>query len=202
MEALFDQTSSLFVNKHQDTISMSTNFVEEKKQIELLDSSSHDENDSLEVPKSNLFILSHSASGGNLVRILDEYLQKTSDELSGMNESEQLVLTYKNHRIRSIAFTDSTHNIQWVKSENAVLKSFLQCEKSCVYIKSSNVRTDDNWKDRCAGDEVDTDHFWKHRFGTIKTLYAGTHEHSLINHTAERYIWDHFLKSLPSSEIM
>ena len=54
------------------------------------------------------------------------------------------------------------------------------------------MRTDYNWDKRKPGEVAETDSFWHHRFGSIRTLYAGTHEHSLINHTAQDIIWKHF----------
>jgi len=39
---------------------------------------------------------------------------------------------------------------------------------------------------------VSTDQFWEHRFGKIKTLWAGTPDHSLSNYAGRNAIWGHF----------
>ena len=40
--------------------------------------------------------------------------------------------------------------------------------------------------------EADTDRFWQHRFGRIRTLWAGTADHALSNWAGHESIWDHF----------
>jgi hypothetical protein len=61
----------------------------------------------------------------------------------------------------------------------------------CVYFRCANPR-DSQWYIHAAGDPVQTDNFWKHRFGSIRTLWAGTDEHSLTNWFAHAKIWEHF----------
>ena len=130
--------------------------------------------------KRALYIVAHSASGSQLVRYM-------LDRVHGY-------LPY----LRAIAFTDSTHNIQWTR-KNAALQSLLGSKK-CVYFRSASKNHDDLWHSRKAGEVVETDSFWEHRFGGIRTMYAGTHEHSLMNWFAHFHIWDHFDEHLPTKE--
>mmetsp|Transcript_15196 Transcript_15196/g.32982 ORF Transcript_15196/g.32982 Transcript_15196/m.32982 type:complete len:634 (+) Transcript_15196:37-1938(+) len=138
----------------------------------------------------SIYILAHSASGGQLVRHL--------------REDPTLLPS-----IRAIAFTDSTHNVQWCKHDRT-LQDFLQ-RKNCVYLRSNDVRSSQSCvrvssrgKDimcdcvtcvsnkKTAGMEADTDNFWEHRFGRIKTVWAGTADHALSNWAGHSSIWDHF----------
>lgn len=128
--------------------------------------------------KRALYIVAHSASGSQLVRYM-------LDRVHGY-------LPY----LRAIAFTDSTHNIQWTR-KNAALQNLLGSKK-CVYFRSASKAHDDLWESRKAGETVETDSFWDHRFGGIKTLWAGTEEHSLMNWFAHVHIWDHFDQHLNS----
>lgn len=137
-------------------------------------------------PSHSIYILAHSASGGQLVRHL--------------REDPALLPS-----IRAIAFTDSTHNVQWCKS-NPSLKEFLQM-KNCVYLRTSDVRStsSNSTRSMCidekgAGKVADTDQFWEHRFGGIRTLWAGTAEHSLSNYAGHESIWDHFDEHASSEE--
>lgn len=139
---------------------------------------------------SSIYILAHSASGGQLVRHL--------------REDPSLLPT-----IRAIAFTDSTHNVQWCK-EDPSLMQFLST-KNCIYLRSNDVRSSQSCihvssrgKDiacqcvnckhnrKSAGVVADTDSFWQHRFGPIRTLWAGTADHALSNWAAHDHIWLHF----------
>ena len=141
---------------------------EERKEISSLDQSPL-------LEQKNLFVLSHSQSGAQLIRYL-------------LTKSEWYL-----PRIRAIAFTDSTHNIQWTKRNNQeALKKLLESDE-CVYFKRSDQNIDHILNPLSSiGEVVDTDKFWKHRFGKIKTLCAGTSEHSLTNWFARYHIWDHF----------
>lgn len=125
--------------------------------------------------KKNLYVLSHSHSGSQFVRYL-------------LNKAEW----YLPH-IRAIAFTDSTHNIQWTKRKNQeALKKLLESDE-CIYFKRSDQNIDHVLNPLSSiGEVVDTDEFWKHRFGKIQTLCAGTSEHSLTNWFPRNHIWDHF----------
>lgn len=139
---------------------------------------------------TSIYILAHSASGGQLVRHL--------------REDPSLLPT-----IKAIAFTDSTHNVQWCKDHSSLMQ-FLSAQ-NCVYLRSNDVRAsqscinvssrgkdiacqcincEDNRKN--AGLVADTDSFWEHRFGKIRTLWAGTADHALSNWAAHDSIWLHF----------
>ena len=52
---------------------------------------------------------------------------------------------------------------------------------------------------RDAGKEMETDHFWRHQFGEIWTLWAGTAGNSLSNWAGHKSIWDHFDEQHASS---
>jgi hypothetical protein len=124
----------------------------------------------------DLFVLSHSQSGAQLARYL-------------LDKAEFYI-----PHLRAVAFTDSTHNIQWAKTKNFhELKDFLESD-DCVYFRCSKGHSNDPLLNPLTslGEEVDTDDFWKHRFGNIRTLCAGTSEHSLTNWFARCHIWEHF----------
>ena len=124
----------------------------------------------------NIYVLAHSAAGGQIVRYL-------------LEKNQGVLLS----RIRSIAFTDSTHSVQWLK-KHPHISSLIQSSKA-VYFRSANPMRDDGFENAKPGDECPQDHFWTHRFGKIKTVWAGTTEHSLTNWTARVPIWEHFDKS-------
>lgn len=122
-----------------------------------------------------LVYLCHSASGGHMAR----YLLQTPEER---------ILD-----IQAVAFTDSTHSVQWAKT-NKVLMDLLQSQK-CIYFRSSREQDgvgENKWYLHAAGEPVQTDSFWVHRFGNIRTLWAGTNEHSLTNWYAHAKIWEHY----------
>jgi len=144
--------------------------------------SNKDSKETTEAAKDHLYVLAHSAAGAQLVQYLNQ------------KENETLL-----QRINAVAFTDSTHNIQWTK-DNHQLQSLLQ-SKNCLYFKSSNPHRDDDWDKTVAGESVRVDDFWRHRFGGIRTLWAGTHEHSLTNYFARHHIWDHFDVVTPFSYV-
>ena len=156
----------------------------EEKNEEVITTTTTTTEQSTTLKQRNMFVLSHSHSGAQFVRYL-------------LNKSDR----YLPH-IRAIAFTDSTHNIQWTKTTNQEgLRHLLESDK-CVYFK----RSDEGTKQILApltsiGRVINTDDFWKHRFGKIKTLCAGTSEHSLTNYFAKCLIWAHFDKYLPSTEM-
>ena len=132
--------------------------------------------------QQNLYVLSHSQSGAQFVRHL-------------LNKAE----CYLPH-IGAIAFTDSTHNIQWTKRNNLeALKNLLECEKSLYFRRSDKTADYILNPFSSIGQVVDTDEFWKHRFGKIKTLCAGTSEHSLTNWFVRSHVWDHFDRFLVSN---
>jgi len=89
-------------------------------------------------------------------------------------------------RVQAIALTDSNHNINWTKKSPAVMEFFTGPRS--LYIKSHKVHE----KAKKLGEVHHDCQFWKHRFGNIKTLWAGTHEHALTNYTGRFPIWEHF----------
>jgi hypothetical protein len=141
------------------------------------------ENNAKEEEEEDVYILAHSMAGSQLVRFLHDntFLQDTNtwDEL-------QAGSTFLN-QIKAIAFTDSNHNVNWVK-QNPPVTNLLVGEAS-LYIRSHKVH-DSNPK--VLGQLQEDCEFWKHRFGGIKTIWGGTSEHALTNYTGFTYIWDHF----------
>jgi len=125
----------------------------------------------------DLLVISHSASGGHLARYL---LDRPDDSLS---------------QFRAVAFTDSTHNIQWAKTKDRpALYDYLESDR-CVYFRSSEVRENhenSKWYLHSPGEPIKTDTFWQRRFGKIKTYWAGTNEHSMTNWYSHASIWRHF----------
>lgn len=104
----------------------------------------------------SIYVLAHSAAGGQLVRyLLDQ--QQGAPLLS---------------RIRCITFTDSTHSIQWLKASHPHISSMIQ-SSNALYVRSANIMRDDDWENASPGDECPRDKFWSHRFGDIKTVWAG-----------------------------
>eukprot|EP00985_Skeletonema_marinoi_P008282 scaffold3712_cov145-Skeletonema_marinoi.AAC.4 len=124
----------------------------------------------------HIYVLAHSAAGGQLVRYL-------------LDKNQCTLLP----RIRSITFTDSTHSVQWLK-KHPNISSLIQSSRA-LYVRSANPMRDDGWENAQPGDECDKDHFWSHRFGKIKTVWAGTTDHSLTNWAARAPIWEHFDKN-------
>lgn len=178
-------------NAHGDRVGMVT-FEKSMKHIfrrweseedEKVEKAGLDDSIPTEKPNKNLYVLSHSQSGAQLVR----YLLKRSE--------------YYLPRICAIAFTDSTHNIQWTKRNNQEgLKSLLESDE-CIYFKRSE-ETIEHALDPLStiGQTVDTDDFWKHRFGEINTRCAGTSDHSLTNWFARDHIWDHFDQAMVTNK--
>ena len=103
------------------------------------------------LPEGAIDVLAHSAAGGQLVR----YFMQREDF----------------SRIRGVAFTDSTHSVQWLK-KHAQLSSFVQ-SPNALYVKSANPMRDHGWKQASAGDACPRDDFWIHRFGSVRTVWAG-----------------------------
>ncbi|KAL3909040.1 MAG: hypothetical protein SGARI_002793 [Bacillariaceae sp.] len=124
------------------------------------------------------YILAHSMAGSQLARYLLHQAQRT-----GRSATKPSLLP----RIKAIAFTDSNHNIQWTKNHEDI--TALLEGPSSIYFKSHKQHDEPK---RLGELQTDDCQFWKHRFGTVKTMWAGTHEHALTNYTAREYIWDHF----------
>ena len=141
-------------------------------------SSWHSSSYAFDSSRGPVFILAHSASGGKLVVSLLE------------GKARRYLLP----RIGGVVFTDSTHNIQWCSGVQRVW-DLLESQK-CLYIRSNEVRSSSSWRDgdetRRAGEEVNVDTFWEHRFGTIRTVWAETADHSLMNMKSAGIIWSHF----------
>ncbi|CAB9516422.1 Mpv17 / PMP22 family [Seminavis robusta] len=160
-------------NAHGDRLGMVTF---EKSMTKLFPSPCHEKN-------PDVYVLSHSASGSHFVRhILDGKFQQPL------------------RHIRAIAFTDSTHNIQWPRQKgNQELVHLLESDTS-IYFRCATAGTSENWSLHHAGQEASTDQFWRHRFGMVKTCWAGTKEHSLTNWFALTFIWEHFDRFLNPEE--
>lgn len=119
---------------------------------------------------STIDLLLHSASGGHYARTLLE------DDTTTTN----------NCPFRRVVFTDSTHNIQWMK-HRPCLAAALQDPTRVLYVRSSSSTPFPS-----AGTPAPTDTMWRHRFGTIPTVWAGTQHHALTNWSAHTVIWDFF----------
>ena len=136
------------------------------------------------------YFLAHSAAGGYLVR----YLLKLDDSCE---EKKQQFLS-KN--LQAIAFSDSTHNVQWANKHHKILYDFLQSSK-CLYIRNDQIRSSEFMSDHdnkyTPGEiVVDKDYFWHRRFGQIPTVWAGTTHHSLVCTVALKVIWKLFDEQL------
>jgi len=132
--------------------------------------------------EESIYFLAHSVSGSQLSTYL-------------MTEGGHTM-----PRIKSLVFTDSTHNIKWFekKEEHSKISLLFQSSAS-LYVRSSNRDRDENCEKHKAGDECDTDQYWKHRFGDVKTIWAGTEDHSLTNWAAHSQIWTHFDRILSNN---
>jgi len=139
----------------------------------------------------DVYVLAHSMAGAQLTRFLIDKLSTTStseaDADTSNDQTAAAVSFFQN--IRAVAFTDSNHNINWTKQKGvpAALTDFL-VGPACLYIKSHKVH--ENAK--ALGERHHDCQFWKHRFGNIRTLWAGTREHALTNFAARHHIWEHF----------
>jgi len=129
---------------------------------------------------SSLYVLAHSASGSHLAQHL-------------MHDGSYIMRS-----LRAVVFTDSNHSVQWFKKHREV-SSFFQSPSS-LYIRTANEYRDCDWEKGVLGELCKTDQVWKHRFGDIRTIWAGTKDHSLGNWTAHSFIWEHFDKHLGCNE--
>lgn len=120
-----------------------------------------------------LYILAHSAAGGYLVRYL---LDKHDPKING------------------IVFTDSTHRIAWAR-RNRNLEAFLQSPR-CLYIRNNALGNpfalENANSDRLPGELAITNEWWEQRFGTIRTVWGGTVDHSALCWKARDVIWNFF----------
>ena len=165
------------------------------------DDNGTEKNDNGGAPNA-VYVLAHSMAGSQLVRYLlrksEQEQQHAGDENTNANRGEdddqqQLQQQQQENiadrylsQINSVAFTDSNHNINWVKKKLPNVCRFLQSPK-CLYIKSHKVHE----KQKYLGELHHDCEYWKHRFGTIKTIWAGTKEHALTNYTSRHHILDH-----------
>ncbi|KAL3928202.1 MAG: hypothetical protein SGBAC_012750 [Bacillariaceae sp.] len=145
--------------------------------------------------EEDVYILAHSMAGSQIVRFLhnktfDKNTIPPKEGKAAIPDTSQEFQTQsgKNllNQVKAFAFTDSNHNINWTK-HNRPLKDLIEGPSS-LYIKSHKVHEDD----KKLGELHHDCDFWKHRFGNIKTIWGGTHEHALTNFTGMQYIWDHF----------
>ena len=188
-----------------------------------------------------IYVLAHSASGAQFVRYFRDHSpsrhqaqQVQPDE--NANAEDLLITPALISRIRAVAFTDSTHNIQWTKKDSAhkhlenmlegdatlyvrvepegsgglgvapssVRKNASSGRKSLRKSKSQEEEESEDDEDDpasirqavvprdTAGQDADTDQYWEHRFGSVRTVWAGTADHSLTNWAAHDSIWEHF----------
>jgi hypothetical protein len=127
-----------------------------------------------------IYILAHSAAGGYLVRYLAD-----------PNIDNQL---WK-HIIKAIVFTDSTHRIAWARhAKDPQLDQFLQQATTALYIRNNSLGNPFSFQNnnihKQAGEEATTDTWWEQRFGTIRTVWGGTTDHSKVCWTSRHVIWD------------
>ena len=147
-----------------------------------------------------IYVVAHSMAGAQLVRFLHKHessLHGTKEQSTmSKGESKDAAASSSSssdsdtqsflRKIKAVAFTDSNHNINWTKNTPSVTN--LLVGPSCLYIKSHKIHDEP----KALGEPHHDCEFWRHRFGAIKTMWAGTHEHALTNYTARYHIWDHF----------
>lgn len=145
------------------------------------------EQDGSEEIENGVYIIAHSMAGAQIVRYLngDKQVGAAANSNGGSEDGERVALL---RQIKAVVFTDGNHNINWTKKTNPELTAMLQ-GPSALYVKSHKLHQDDPKE---LGSLHHDCEFWKHRFGSIRTIWAGTHEHALTNFTARNYIWDHF----------
>lgn len=125
----------------------------------------------------DVYMVIHSAAGSHVQRLLLD----TPDSI-------EIHLP----QIKAVALTDSTHNLQWSKKQQC-WHDFWESER-CIYFKSAQAMRDavgNRWYLHAAGKPIQTDSFWKHRFGKIQTCWAGTDVHSMTNWFAHQPMWKH-----------
>ena len=157
----------------------------------------HDQHNGDEDHSTGLYVLAHSMAGSQLVRFLHNKTTTSSfrkDQLNGAITGNSAAGFSFLKQIKAVAFTDSNHNINWTKDNPPVTD--LLVGPSSLYIKSHRVHEDA----KILGQAHHDCHYWKRRFGDIKTIWAGTNEHALTNFAARQYIWDHFDDFLDEEE--
>ena len=155
--------------------------------------------------KEDLYILAHSMAGSQLTRFLHDntFIKKDDNNpRSSTSPTTASRIIPKNikagkdflRQIKRVSFTDSNHNINWCKKNPPVTE--LLVGEASLYIKSHKPHDEKKQLGQLHHDCQ----FWKHRFGTIKTIWGGTSEHALTNYTGRDYIWDHFDSFLDDDE--
>lgn len=135
--------------------------------------------------EEEVYVVAHSMAGAQMVRILHKKAGPSAEETHQNHVAVRTARSFQ-ERITAIAFTDSNHNINWVK-DNPLLTSLLVGPRS-LYIKSHKHHE----SGKSVGELAKECKWWQHRFGKVKTLWAGTAEHALTNYTARFHIWQHF----------
>jgi len=125
----------------------------------LCPNSNHDGNwdNNKDAKEETICVLAHSMAGSQIARILHDAVAKAASP-----QEKEGWLSLQN-RMKAIAFTDSNHNVNWVK-DNAALIKLLQGPAS-IYVKSHRVHEDA----KALGELHHQCDFWKRRFGSIKT---------------------------------
>jgi hypothetical protein len=124
---------------------------------------------------NTIYFLCHSASGGYLVRYLlqqDRPFQR---------------------RVKAIAFADSTHRLSWAAEDNYIY-DMLQSNR-VLYIRNNSLGRDypfPSHQQPKPGQVAEVDHWWTHRYGNLRTVWAGTSDHSLVCWAARKVIWSFF----------
>ena len=143
--------------------------------------------DSVDNNDAGIYVLAHSMAGSQLVRFL---LNKANDKEEGGTIKSSLSATDLLERyldkIKAVVFTDSNHNINWITKYPCLVHYFTGPQT--IYFKSHKIHDEP----KLLGESHDECQSWKHRFGSITTLWAGTNEHALTNFATRFRIWDHF----------
>mmetsp|Transcript_6631 Transcript_6631/g.13684 ORF Transcript_6631/g.13684 Transcript_6631/m.13684 type:complete len:586 (-) Transcript_6631:2127-3884(-) len=130
-----------------------------------------------EDPSEDVYMVIHSAGGSNVQRFFLDTAGTSQTHLP---------------QIKAMALTDSTHNLQWSKREPEWL-AFWESDR-VIYFKSAQTLRDadgSRWYLHAAGTPIQTDSFWHHRFGKVRTCNAGTDIHAMTNWFAHQPIWKH-----------
>ena len=239
MSRVFEEVDAVGDNGEGDVSQMSANCVATDSQRNNVSAASAESCSCQGVP---IYVLAHSASGAQFVRYLRDHspsrhqAQLCQPREEDDDEVDLPITSALISRIRAVAFTDSTHNIQWTKKDSAHkhLEDMLEGSAS-LYVrvepegsgglgvapssaakisirktpkksKCSHEEEEEESEDEddpasirqavvprnTAGKDADTDQYWNHRFGSVRTVWAGTADHSLTNWAAQDCIWTHF----------
>ncbi|KAL3903326.1 MAG: hypothetical protein SGARI_005430 [Bacillariaceae sp.] len=165
------------------------------------------------------YFLQHAYNAGMAVLLLDPNARgpqsgMTCLEISRTNLFEEDKEATSSHRPIYILAHSAAGGYLWAKAkegddgamkhEKMWLCQFLQ-SSHCLYVRNTATHHLDTFaksKDRKLGDEIAHDVHWKRRFGTIRTVWAGTTEHSRIFWEGRHLIWDFFESRLSSKKAM